>query len=508
MVMKNPLRSGIVALIAVVFCTANSWAARSSGARLTIADNKVTIAGQPAASGTAITPGDTIVTGSRSRAELMLPDGTVVRIGQGSSFTYTGSKLVLNQGTALVHVTHKNTTVISGSRTYTGGPAVVSAEVSKKTDGLYILQGGGKVNGVTLIPGQTSVLDRGKDRTFTFDLQKMEASSALVTKFPQTPWIVQTETLGAVQHQLLTAKVTPAGKSRPQGGSQDNVSGSLASLVSTGAAGTSLASRTGSSNSPGGGALQLLGGPLSLGADKVAVIKSAAISSFTNGGTLQVSGVTSSASLTLSGVILTSASLRTGSVSGVTVNLNNANVIDQTQGSLTKAGGGVLVLNGGTQNYGASNGSAAGTATLNVSNFNLNTTISAGSLSAGTTTTSAVTNTTAGLTAGVGVLTINGANTYTGVTTVNAGTLTVNNGGVIPGNLILNSGNTLNLAAGASISKLATITYQQGASIVVGGAPLILPQQAGQNVTINGINYLSAQPGGAGTNVILQPVAH
>ena len=505
--MKNPLRSGIVALIAIAFSTADSWAAKAAvkatGARLTIADNKVSVAGQPVASGTTIAPGDTITTGSRSRAELTLPDGTVVRIGQGSSFTYTGSKLVLNQGTALVHVTRKGTTVVSGSRSYTGGPAVISAEASKKTDGLYILQGSGKVNGAPLIAGQTSVLDRGKDRTFTFDLQKMVGSSALVTKFPQTPWVSQTQVLAGVQHQLLTAKVTPAGKPGAPMASHDIVSSKVANLVSTGAAGRSFAGRAGSPGSSVGGALQLLGGPLSLGADKVAVIKSAAISSFTNGGTLQLSGgsISSGASLTINGAILTAASGQMLGASSV-VDLNNSNANIQA-GSITKTGGGTLVLNGATQNFGGVTGTAAGAITVNASNFNLTSGVS-GTLPGGNGTVDMV-----GLTKlGSPTLTLTGANTYTGFTTVNPGTLHVNNGGVIPGNLILNSGNTLNLAAGASISPTSTITYQQGANIIVGGAPVILPQQAGQNVTINGINYLSAQPGGVGTNVILQPVAH
>jgi autotransporter-associated beta strand protein len=485
MVMKNPLRFGVVALIAISFSTSHSWAARSSGARLTIADHKVSVAGQPVASGTAIAPGDTIVTGSRSRAELTLPDGTVVRIGQGSSFTYTGSKLVLNQGTALVHATHKGTTVVSGSRTYTGGPAVVSAEVSKKTDGLYILQGGGKVNGVTLIPGQSSVLDRGKDRTFTFDLQKMEASSALVTKFPQTPWVAQTQALGAVQHQLLTAKVTPAGKARPTG-SHDNVSGSLASIVSTGAAGTSVASRTGSANSPGGGALQLLGGPLSLGADKVAVIKSAVISTVTNGGTaiqggtLQISGAISISSAVSGSDLLTRSS-------GVAINT-------------LASSGGTLSVNGGALNAGGS-GNTSGV----VNTFTLNSNISAGG----------VTTALGGITkVGAGTLVPSGNNTYTGAITVNAGTLAVSNGSALgagalnvggAGVLTLTNPN-LTIANIGTISSGATINYPTGGNIVFGGATL--PQQAGQTVTINGLNYTAVQDAGSGGRLILQPAAH
>ncbi|MEI7823107.1 MAG: FecR domain-containing protein, partial [Verrucomicrobiota bacterium] len=282
--MTSPLRTGIVALIAIAFSTADSWAAKGAvkvtGARLTLADKKVSVAGQPVASGTAVAPGETVVTGRGSHAELTLPDGTVIRIGQGSSFTYAGSKLVLNQGTALVRVAHKNTTVVSGSRTYSGGPAVVSMQAAKGSDGLYILQGTGKVNGASLIAGQSSVLDHGKDRTFTFDLQKLEGSSALVTKFPQTPWIAQAQSLATIQHQLLTTKITPTdkpGKGAPAGispsvATRDIVSSGLASQIGAGAGGRSVA-------------FQVTGSPVSLGANATAFIKSAAIAS-SSGGTL------------------------------------------------------------------------------------------------------------------------------------------------------------------------------------------------------------------------------
>ena len=284
MVMTSSLRTGIVALIAIAFSTADSWAAKGAvkvtGARLTLADKKVSVAGQPVASGTAVAPGETVVTGRGSHAELTLPDGTVIRIGQGSSFTYAGSKLVLNQGTALVRVAHKNTTVVSGSRTYSGGPAVVSMQAAKGSDGLYILQGTGKVNGASLIAGQSSVLDHGKDRTFTFDLQKLEGSSALVTKFPQTPWIAQAQSLATIQHQLLTSKITPTdkpGKGAPAGispsvATRDIVSSGLARQIGAGAGGRSVA-------------FQVTGSPVSLGANATAFIKSAAIAS-SSGGTL------------------------------------------------------------------------------------------------------------------------------------------------------------------------------------------------------------------------------
>ncbi|MEI7819396.1 MAG: FecR domain-containing protein [Verrucomicrobiota bacterium] len=320
--MTSSLRTGIVALIAIAFSTADSWAAKGAvkvtGARLTLADKKVSVAGQPVASGTAVAPGETVVTGRGSHAELTLPDGTVIRIGQGSSFTYAGSKLVLNQGTALVRVAHKNTTVVSGSRTYSGGPAVVSMQAAKGSDGLYILQGTGKVNGASLIAGQSSVLDHGKDRTFTFDLQKLEGSSALVTKFPQTPWIAQAQSLATIQHQLLTTKITPTdkpGKGAPAGispsvATRDIVSSGLASQIGAGAGGRSVA-------------FQVTGSPVSLGANATAFIKSAAIAS-SSGGTLTLNSSSGGSGIASGSNTFTNA---VNAVNAGTLNLNQGGTI-------------------------------------------------------------------------------------------------------------------------------------------------------------------------------------
>ena len=511
--MTSPLRTGIAALIAIAFSTADTWAAKGvvkiTGARLTLADKKVSVAGQPAASGTTVAPGDTVVTGRGSHAELTLPDGTVVRIGQGSSFTYAGSKLVLNQGTALVRVAHKNTTVVSGSRSYTGGPAVVSAEASAKTDGLYILQGTGKVNGAPLIAGQTSVLDRGKDRTFTFDLQKMEASSALVKKFPQTPWIVQTEALATVQHQLLTAKINPgaqSGKGAQQtaaGGvasrvaAQDIVSSTVAKLVSSGAAGTFTVNRAGN---PVGlsGTLQFTGSPVSLGSNLTALIKSAANSPGASGSNLQVSGAlvfTNSATIQAGSFTKVGA----GTLTGATINTGGTLVVSGNSGAAVRDSAN-FVVNTGISGVAA----GAGAITLLVN--------PAGTLGGGITTSNitaananAVTGNLAGLTKTGAGLTLTGANTYTGNTTVSGGTLTVINGTTIPGNLVLNGTNTFTFAGG-NLSPTATINYQLGTGAVLGG--VTLPQQAGQNVTVNGINYISTHPTGVADRLILQPVVH
>ena len=385
MVMKIPRRSGVIALITIAFCTADSWAARTVTARLTIADNKVSVAGQAAGAGATIAAGDTIVTGSRSRAELTLADGTVVRIGQGSSFTFTGSKLVLNQGSVLLRIARKNTAVVAGSRSYTGGPAVVSAQASKGYDGLFVLQGGGNVNGMPLIAGQTSVLEKGKDRTFSFDLQKLVGTSSLVTKFPQTPWIAQTEALASLQHQLLAGKIVQAaqsGKSGQQGAVANATSGLVSSrvasqpiskgtanLVSTGAGGVLIVNGNGSralggtlSVSGSGRALSAGGtltlnnstgvvltssGSVSLGSGGIATIDLTKTGLGSLGGTLQISNPNTiqSSSVTLTDTINAVAAKIIPVTGLVNVTGGSQTVIQQTGGGVVT--GGTLTLNGG-----------------------------------------------------------------------------------------------------------------------------------------------------------------
>jgi fibronectin-binding autotransporter adhesin len=498
---KISLSTILATLFVTVCCTATSSAARAGHARLTIAGSKVSVAGQPAAAGTTISAGDTIVTGSGSRAELTLPDGTVVRLGQGSSFTYTGSKLVLNQGTALIRVAHKNTTVTAGSRTYTGGPAVVSAQASKGSDGLFVLQGSGKVNGAPLIAGQTSVLEKGKDRTFTFDLQKLVGSSALVTKFPQAPWVAETAALASVQHQLLTAKITPASQPGKGVASRDIVSSSLANRISTGVAGSRVSGVTGN---------QFTGGAVSLGANSTAVIKSATVNSATNGGTLQLVGsVITTGGATVSAISGTRSTTSSGSLT------INAGVID-TVGAITKTGAGTLRLSGATLNTGA-----AGAVVSATNNFVLNTGILSSSGTAGTlaalttggTTAGVLTvanaNTTGGASAigastsngliktGAGTLTVAGANTYTDATTVNAGNLISQSASAIGGTLVLNGGSTF-----SGLVQSGTILNVNGVQ-----TPIV----AGQTLTIHGVNYIATPVTGGGASpgtLNLQQVTH
>ena len=284
------------------------------------------------------------------------------------------------------------------------------------------------------------------------------------------------------------------------------MSSSLAKQISSGATGRSVA-------------FQFTGSPVSLGVNATAYIKSAANSPTANGSNLQVSG----------SVVFTNAATLTSDINRA-AGAGTISLIKVGAGTLT----GATLNTGGTLVASGSSGAVAS----NTANFVLNTTASsalqfdnynptggaipqidfgnkyvivpvgtsASAIGVGNTlTTTAGTVNLAGLTKAGGTLILTGANTYTGATTVNAGTVTLTGGSVIPGNLTLNGGGTITFAGG-NLSPAATINYQLGTNAVLGG--VTLPQQAGQNVTVNGINYISTLPSGATNRLILQPVTH
>src|SRR5262245_4140466 len=135
---------GFVVISISALLPLDSLAARVESARLTLAENDVAVAGKPLRAGATVRTGETIVTGARSRADLTLPSGAVVRIGQGSRFAFTGSRLELTQGSALCRLSRKSSVVSTPSRIFAGGPAVISVHASKGYEGLFVLEGNGK----------------------------------------------------------------------------------------------------------------------------------------------------------------------------------------------------------------------------------------------------------------------------------------------------------------------------------------------------------------------------
>ena len=487
-----PLRMVAGTLFATAICTSSSFAAKSQTAKLTLAENKVTVAGQPKPLGSTIAPGETIVTGSRSRAEVMLPDGTVVRIGQGSSFSFDGSKLTLSQGSALFNLTGKNSKIVTPALTRTGSPGVVSVHASHNYNALFDLKGSDTVNGSPLVAGQAWVSEGGAVRTFTFDMQKMIGTSTLVTKFPQTPWVAQTTALASVQHQIIAAiKAQPALVSqRP--------------VVTTAANGSTVVTVGRSSGTPGflsklasafsgkpaagggtqGGTLQVSAGGLLLNGTKVAnsavTINSAITGSDINrnisGGTLTISAANTYTGATNTYTGVTAINVGTLSVgngtfatftgatftnltAGGSINLNT-NVVDSgatNLAGLVKTGTGTLVLNGAINSLDTTT-TLANSVTL--PRFN-------------TTTVPTIIPTN-----GTGTLSVVGAaNSTGGAVKVGTGNLVLTNGTLVGGTL---NAPTIN---GTSVSTLVP----------------------GQIVNINGTNFTVGTAAGTTGNLLLTP---
>lgn len=357
---STSLRTVVAAVLASALCTSASLAALGENAKLTVAENKVSIGGQPKAAGSTLAAGETIVTGARSRAEVTLPDGTVVRIGQASSFSFDGTKLVLSRGSALFHLTRKNTTIATPALVRTGQPGVVSVHASPSYNALFVLEGTDTVNGTPLVAGTAWVREGGAPRTFAFDLKKMTSTSTLVTKFAVTPWIANTQALATLQQKLVAANnANPA---------QVQVVNRTAAGATnkTGANGITLAnSPTIAAVSHSGATTGILGAVRSLFAGNGGTL---AVNRSSNAaGTLTLTGNnTFSGSLTkngapLGGTLVDSNPAATGpgaigGASGLAVGVNTATLVSNLglSGSainVTATNGGLIGLNAGTLQF-------------------------------------------------------------------------------------------------------------------------------------------------------------
>lgn len=475
MITPFPSRILVGTILATALCTSAALAAKNQTAKLTLADNKVTVAGQPKPIGSTIAPGETIVTGSRSRAEVTLPDGTVARIGQGSSFSFDGSKLTLNQGSALFNLTGKNTKIVTPALVRTGGAGVVSVHASPSYNALFDLKGTDTVNGTPLVAGQAWVRESGGPRTFTYDMQKMVGSSTLVTKFPQTPWVAQTAALASVQHQLIAAA--------QRGTNPGTASGSTTVAVANsgkppGFLGR-LASAFSGNSSPVGGAQSVAGGTLAVNGNGArntgATLDLGTRPAFATG-----SAITMTADFTQNLTVANAA--RTISAGTLSIGNGNFATLSGTAQNAVNAGG-TLVFNAhpnaGAVNLAGLVKAGAGTLALN-GNSSIN--AISGTVTIGTS---------AG--AQTGNVVVTGLVTTTIAQTIGAGTL---NGGAVTvnsGNLVLTNGNVP-----------AMINLPSGSTGTINGVNLSI-LQPGQTVTLNGTTFTVGAGTGASGGLLLTP---
>ena len=191
--------------VSLGLCAIPSHAASSAGARVTQAQKDVSSAGVPLASGDTPAAGAPVVTGANSRAELKLANGTTVRIGQGSSFSFDGANLSLKQGSALFKLGGGKAKIITPSLGCTAGTGVISTHSAKNYEACFVIEGSATVNGVALKTGEGYVRENGSARKIAFDVKRMLDTSFLVTKFPRTPWVVEAFAAAAIQSELLAA---------------------------------------------------------------------------------------------------------------------------------------------------------------------------------------------------------------------------------------------------------------------------------------------------------------
>ena len=492
---STSLRTVVAAVLSSALCTSASLAARGENAKLTVAENKVSIAGQPRAAGSTLAAGETIVTGARSRAEVTLPDGTVVRIGQASSFSFDGSKLVLSRGSALFHLTRKNSTITTPALVRTGQPGVVSVHASPSYNALFVLEGTDTVNGTPLVAGQAWVRDGSAPRTFAFDLKKMTSTSTLVTKFPVTPWIANTQALATLQQKLVAANAANPSQVQVVNRTANGATNTAGAKGITLANGTAFAAVSRSGATTG-----ILG----------------AVRSFFSGGSANANA--SLASLTKTGAGTLTLTQGSTSAAGVVINTGVSNSASTFLLNNAQTSGGTLTISAGTLDVGSfgtaarlavGNGTFATTTTIGgiISAPVLNT--SGGTLVVNGNTTNLLTGTSGGTFTSLSGGSINLVNSVSqGGTTLVAGnsgviagtnslgaTLTVTQ--PITGSLVLNAGN-LNLT---SLTNPSTITVSNSGSVINGitAGTLIV----GQVVTFNnGGTYSVATPFSGGGLVL------
>jgi len=139
-----------------------------------------------------ITKENAVVTGDKSRAELKLNDGSVVRLGQFTVFSFKeGTRDIdLKQGSALMNVPKGmgRTNIKAAAVTAAITGTTVLFQAFEGFAAIYVYEGTVEgPNGETLGPGEVLIFENGKYRVEKFDISKGVGSAALFTKFTASP---------------------------------------------------------------------------------------------------------------------------------------------------------------------------------------------------------------------------------------------------------------------------------------------------------------------------------
>jgi hypothetical protein len=139
-----------------------------------------------------ITKENAVVTGDKSRAELKFNEGSVVRLGQFTVFTFKeGTRdLDLKQGSALMSVPKGmgRTNIKAAAVTAAITGTTVLFQVFDGFGAIYVYEGTVEgPNGQVLGPGEVLIFENGNYRKEKFDISQGVKSAGLFTKFTASP---------------------------------------------------------------------------------------------------------------------------------------------------------------------------------------------------------------------------------------------------------------------------------------------------------------------------------
>jgi hypothetical protein len=140
----------------------------------------------------AINKNNAVITGEKSRAELQFNDGSIARLGQLTSFTFTqGTRnMNLKQGSALFQIPKGmgGTKIQAGPVTAAITGTTLLLQVFGDRVVLYVYEGSVDLADKSIKTGQViTVFNNGKVELSSFDPAKGMATAALFTKFVNAP---------------------------------------------------------------------------------------------------------------------------------------------------------------------------------------------------------------------------------------------------------------------------------------------------------------------------------
>lgn len=133
-----------------------------------------------------------VLTGDKSRAELKFNDGSVVRLGQFTVFSFIeGTRDVeLRQGSALMNVPKGmgRTNIKAAAVTAAITGTTVLFQVFDNFGSIYVYEGSVEgPNGLILGPGDALIFENGKYRVEKFDVRQGVNTAALFIRFTASP---------------------------------------------------------------------------------------------------------------------------------------------------------------------------------------------------------------------------------------------------------------------------------------------------------------------------------